>query len=404
MGKSMKTALSGRVRISVTGLFPERFLNLVAKRGLPVWEVRRTEEGGLILATTPAAFRRMRDPAFRAGMRVRILEKDGLPFVARRYRKRWGMALGMGLFLLIPLAFSRFLWDITLEGCEQLEPSRVLETLSELGLKRGTLLHRLDLDGLELQAALEIPELSFIAINLKGTTAQVQIRERVPVPQEQTPTELRDLVAAKDGQIERIEVYEGVAAVKRGDTVQKGDLLVSGAIPNAQVGVRYVSSDALVVARTWKTGVITAQRVATAQWPTGRRLLRYTLLVGDFSINFPRNGSISLSEYVTLYQEKPISLPGGIRLPVRLRTTAFCERVTVSRVQSDEELKRLCLDKLEEVTQTLEVEQVEQVDYDLTVEKDGARLTFEVTCLESITQPRSLALPEQEPAHGNVES
>ncbi|MBQ3390809.1 MAG: sporulation protein YqfD, partial [Clostridia bacterium] len=49
--------------------------------------------------------------------------------------------------------------------------ARVLETLSELGLKRGTLLHGLDLDGLELQAALEIPELSFIAINLKGTTA-----------------------------------------------------------------------------------------------------------------------------------------------------------------------------------------------------------------------------------------
>ena len=383
-----RSALSGRVTIQVTGFFLERFLNLTAKRGLPTWDVRRISETEMLLTTTPAAFRRMRDPAFRAGVRIRVHRKAGLPFTLRPYRRRKALRVGLVLFLLAPLAASQFLWSVTVEGCEKLEPALVLETLEELGVKQGAFLPKLDTDKIQLQASLELDELSFIAINIKGTTAQVQVRERVPVPEDRNPQEIRNLVAGKDGQIESLEIYEGIAMVARGDTVQKGDLLVSGAIPSEQVGTRYVASDARILARTWKTGVIEAPRVATAKWPTGRRELRHTLLLGDFSINLYWNSGISMAEYVTLYQEKYLTLPTDATLPIGLRTEALCEMTTVSRVQSDEELKELCLVKLQDVAASLKVEQVLDTAYDLSITKEGARMTFEITCLESIAQPQ----------------
>ena len=275
-----------------------------------------------------------------------------------------------------------------MEGCEQLEPSQVLEVLEGLGVKRGAFLPGLDTERIETQAALELDQLSFIAINLKGTTAQVQVRERVPVPDSRDPQEIRNLVASRDGQIEVLEVYEGVAMVSRGDTVQKGDLLVSGAIPSEQVGTRYVASDARILARTWKTGTIEAKRVATAQWPTGRQQMRHTLLIGDFSINLYWNSGISMAEYVTLYREKYFTLPWGVTLPIGLRTQALCETATISRVQSDEELEQLCLAKLQDVVDSLEVEQVLATTHSLEITGEGATMEFEVTCLESIAQPQ----------------
>ena len=213
-------------------------------------------------------------------------------------------------------------------------------------------------------------------------------RERVPVPDSRDPQEIRNLVASRDGQIEVLEVYEGIAMVSRGDTVQKGDLLVSGAIPSEQVGTRYVASDARILARTWKTGTIEAKRVATAQWPTGRQQMRHTLLIGDFSINLYWNSGISMDEYVTLYREKYFTLPWGVTLPIGLRTQALCETATVSRVQSDEELEQLCLAKLQDVVDSLEVEQVLETTHQLEITSEGASLRFEVTCLESIAQPQ----------------
>ena len=98
MREWFKSALSGRVTIRVTGFFLERFLNLTAKRGLPTWDVQRISETEMLLTTTPAAFRRMRDAAFRAGVRVKVAGKSGLPFWAAPLSSAKGPAARTGSF------------------------------------------------------------------------------------------------------------------------------------------------------------------------------------------------------------------------------------------------------------------------------------------------------------------
>ncbi|NLT58474.1 MAG: sporulation protein YqfD [Clostridiales bacterium] len=378
--------LRGTVELRVSGDFVERFLNLAARGNLPIWDLVRSGENEVRLTTTPAAFRRMRKAAFRAGVRIQVLHKRGLPFRFKRIKGRTALLLGGLLFFVTLYTAGQLLWDISVEGCEELDPDVVLETLAELGLRKGAWIRKLDLTDIELGAQLALQRLSFIAVNIKGTTAEVQVQERVLPPESLEPTGVRNLVASRDGQIERMEVYEGMAVVRRGDTVRQGDLLVTGTIQNELSGMRYVAADARILARTWKSGAIVAPRIEVTRHLTGKQVLRHSLLLPGFSIKLYVNSGISMADYVTLVRENDIELPFGIRLPVGVRTEAHCEQVTLSRTRSDEELERMCLAKLDQVVAALRVEQLLSVEHELALDGEGARLSFELTCLEDIVQ------------------
>ena len=82
--------LFGYVRFESGGGFPERFLNLCAQAHFPLWEV--TSRGGTMKAfTTVKCYKKFRSYARKAGVRLRVKERRGLPFLLRRYRKRIGI-------------------------------------------------------------------------------------------------------------------------------------------------------------------------------------------------------------------------------------------------------------------------------------------------------------------------
>lgn len=383
MKNGIRGGLFGTVTLRVTGSFVERFLNLVARRGLPVWDIVRAGESEVVLSTTPAGFRRMRQAAYRAGVRIQVQEKRGLPFRLQRVKHRNALFAGLLLFLLLTVASTQFLWDITLEGCEELEPRYVLEVLEGLGVKKGACIRGLALEDIHIQARLDIQELSFIAINIRGTTADIQVRERISTPELLSPTGVRDLVAAQDGQIERMEVYNGLAMVRVGDTVQKGDLLVSGAFTTTSDQLHTVAADARITLRTWKTGRIEAPRVAQTKQLTGKQVVRHALMLPGFSIKMYGNSGISMLDYVTLSKEQALRLPFGIELPIGLRTEVICEQITLTQLLSDEELAQRCLGKLDAVVSSLSVLEVLEVTHELELSGEGAGLWFEITCLEN---------------------
>ncbi|MBQ4039562.1 MAG: sporulation protein YqfD, partial [Oscillospiraceae bacterium] len=66
--------LRGYVRLKAHGGFPERFLNLCTNRGIPLWEVE-SRDGIMFANTTPDGYRKIRAPAKKSGMKVRISKK-----------------------------------------------------------------------------------------------------------------------------------------------------------------------------------------------------------------------------------------------------------------------------------------------------------------------------------------
>ena len=239
--------LFGSGRFQVWGNFPERFINICAHRGLPVWGVSRS--GGRFTACTRArSYRSLRPCAKKAGVRLRILRKRGLPFVLHRYRWRWGLAVGAVCFVALLMVLGNFIWTIDLRGHTTLDNRLLLENLAELGVRPGSYRPALDARDIERQMMLRVDKIGWIAVNLRGSAAHVQIKERVLPPaiiDNDTPT---NVVATADGQIIRMEVYSGQPLLKKGDTVMKGDVIVSGMVEEKDGDIQLVHARAKVMA------------------------------------------------------------------------------------------------------------------------------------------------------------
>ena len=84
--------LHGIVRLNMRGTSPERFLNLCTLAGLNVWQVKKEQEN-LLFYMEIRDFKRCAPLARKAGVRLHIVEKRGLPVFLWRNRKRKGWAL-----------------------------------------------------------------------------------------------------------------------------------------------------------------------------------------------------------------------------------------------------------------------------------------------------------------------
>jgi len=74
------------------------------------------------------------------------------------------------------------------------------------------------------------PELSDVTASLSGTTLKITIVERegpITAYDKSIPV---DIVADKDAKVDELVVYNGTGVAKQGQTVKKGDIIVSGTV------------------------------------------------------------------------------------------------------------------------------------------------------------------------------
>ena len=113
-------------------------------------------------------------------------------------------------------------------GNEAVSSEQIVQAVAESGIKRGANIKKIDLKSAEERTMVLLPGLSSISISNMGTTVVVEVkevREKLPVVD---PSQPCNLVAAKKGRITRVLALEGNAAVKVGEYVTEGQLLVTG--------------------------------------------------------------------------------------------------------------------------------------------------------------------------------
>ena len=118
----------------------------------------------------------------------------------------------------------------------------------------------LDRKAIAQRALRGLEELSWMSINLYGTRLEVVVREAVESPEIMDDEGFYDVSSEADGIITQVEPLAGEAAVQEGDTVARGEVLISGLISiqppqYSDQPVRYypVHARGRVYARTWRT-------------------------------------------------------------------------------------------------------------------------------------------------------
>lgn len=280
--------LKGILRIKLTGYSPERFLNLCNARNIPIWDLLYQEDG-YVFWMTLGGFLRVRPLVRKSQVRLRVLERAGLPFFLRRNRKRAGFAAGVCVCGISLYLLSLFIWDIQIEGNRRYTDEMITNYLQSAEITWGMLKSRVDCEGLEASLRDYFPEVTWAAARVSGTRLLISVKENEvlsSIPQkDETPC---NLVASRSGVIAEITVRQGKAQVKAGDAVEEGQVLVSGVIPiyddsEAVKNIRYVHADADITAYTQYAFSENFSRIYPAQAETGRKKWGVFLQIGRWS-------------------------------------------------------------------------------------------------------------------------
>ncbi len=242
--------LRGYVIIRADGYFTERFLNICMRRGIFLWDVKKMGDERICASISISDFKAIRQIAAKTRTRVRIIKRCGLPFFVHRYRKRKTVFLGILIFLFIIGYLSSHVVGIDVMGNERIAKEEVISGLREFGVYPGVKISRLDRRLIQNQMMTKLDDIAWIGVNIKGSKVYIEIKERLNTKIPINKDEPCNIIAKKDGVLRRLEVKEGQTVVKINDMVEKGDLLVSGAMDSEVSGIRYVHSFGEIYAGT----------------------------------------------------------------------------------------------------------------------------------------------------------
>jgi len=333
--------INGNVRFSVAGEFAERFVNLAARERIPLWDCKR--RSGTLNATTSAkSYRELRGIAKKTGVRLRIEEKYGAPFTRRKYRRRWGLLSGFGIFLTFLITMSLFIWNVDVTGLETIPESRVLQTLEELGVHPGSLRMSIDVRSAERRALLLMPELSWISINIEGSNVSVEISERRMPPIIVDAGAPCNLVASVEGQIVSINVFEGQALVQPGDAVAQGDILISGVTQDGAGNNLFRHARGEVRARIERQIILEIPLEQIRYVSTGE--IKNRGYIELFGMTLPLFLPTRLEGFYQIERSERDISPLGIPLPIRVHSRRYHmqreETVTITEQAAREQAAR----------------------------------------------------------------
>ncbi len=267
-------------------------------------------------------------------------QRLGFLHLIERYRNRKGLIVGFFLATALLILSSLFVWDITVEGADRIPEKRILDALSERGVQLGAFIPSVDTDIIEQMMILDVDGLSFVSVKRKGTVVRVEIREREKETEILDTESPSNMIAKMDGQIEALRVTGGVSAVKLGQTVRKGDLLVSGIIDSAALGYRLVRSRGEVLARTTLTYQVEIPYETTEKVYTGTFFTQKSVKIFSKTIKLFRKDSICFSSCDKIESERRLYLFGLIKLPIFITETDYAEYELVPKTITQKEALR----------------------------------------------------------------
>lgn len=381
---------TGYVKIEISGFGAEMLLNRAASVRIVMRRLcyKRRKITGFISVRD---FKKL--PALKrgTGTHISIIEKHGLPFVFRHYHGRIGLPIGAAVFIAVLLILPRFVWSVEFSGNRSVSDEQLLAACEQLGIRQGMLKSRLDPAVNAQRLLLKTQELSWAALNLEGSVLTVNVSE-VDSEKENDSAEPCDLRASADGTITKLDITAGEPAVRVGDTVRKGDILVSGIIENSD-STDFVRAAGIVTARTRREFSADGTYFQVVEKYTGKQKIQRVISV--FGIDIP----LFLGNAGGKYDENRSSCSlviNGRKLPLTYYELScrFKEQHKVS--YSEEKLKEQLADEIEKQVKNLQLENCRTVSESFEKTDNGLRLIRITDSTENIAAVERLLISGRE--------
>ncbi len=382
----------GETALRLTGASPEECLGRFASRRIAFRRAERVDDFTYTVRVHRRDAARAAREAERAQCTCEVIKKTGAAQLLSGLRYRAAIALALAAVIAALCILPQFIWTLDVVGCESLHEEQVLRALESIGVGFGTWGPSVDIQTVKNHMLYLLPELEWIAVNRSGGRATVLVHERVQKPEIVTRRGAGNIVAARTGIVTEMQVYSGDAVVKPGQTVLRGELLVTGCLERTN-GIHFTHAMAEVYARTWHEVAAVSPKERSVKRYTGEEKTQYALVLGHRRINFYANSGIPGAKCDKMTETIPLTLPGGETLPLTLLVITY-RAYEEAPAAADPDAARDALEAAAEayVTGSLVGGSITERRSDFT--DDGAlwRLDFVAECREQIAleQPSML--------------
>ena len=315
---------------------------------------------------------------------VKFSDEQGFLSFIRKNKHRLGLFLGFVFLIVAIFVSSKFVWCINVEGNKNLTYEDVINELNEAGFSIGSFVPKINYKELHNKILLTSDDISWISINITGNVANVTVKERLK-ENEYEKTEYSNIVAKSDGQIALISVIEGEKKISIGDTVKKGELLISGIIDSQSQGVRYVNAKGEVKAYVNKVIDIEIPYEANQKTFINNVYKQKSYKIFNkiifFSTKYRNYGDFC----DTIEKMEQVKLFNKICLPIYITTTYFYEYEYKNTAYTKEQAVDLAFKELREKMDA-ELQNSELISKNVRTSYDefGFYIHCELYCLEDI--------------------
>ncbi len=308
-----------------------------------------------------------------------VITGRGVPEQLKKLRRR-GVIVSLGLiFACLWLASGVLIWEFSVTGNSNVTDYEIIRVLNENGVNYGSVGFLVDSEKLSNAVLCEIPELSWFAVNVHGSRAEISVRERIPVPKIVDPNQQTSVYAAKSGLVTKVEVYDGTRLVSVGDQVEAGDVLVSG-ITESCTGVRSEHALARIYAQTAYEYTAEMPKNAWYKVYTGENKSRFGVsfcgrVFGYFGVGSGQYDRYEKYEAVEVF---------GAKLPIDIVTAEFYGYETQPSQLTTEECAEILKTELSSRLRAENTGDLLWYDFEICDNGDTVSVTLKAHCYERI--------------------
>ena len=369
----------GGVNFECETVDTEKCINLLHRNGILAKRMKRQEEKFSFFIRL-SKYKKVRSLLDKSGIKVYSIRGEGLPFLLMRYKKRYGVVVGAIIFCCILWISKNYVWQITFSGNDDIPDSVIENQLLEVGFGVGTYIPKVDYYSLCNSFLQRSDDFSFISVNMEGTTAKVELRERKK-RNEEDGYFASNLVAKYSGQIESMTVYSGKTVVEKESVVKEGDLLVSGFFEKTY-GFDMVRSTGSVYAYVTREFEVYVPFEKTVKTYTNNRQTKNVITFFGRDIKLYSNIKNSFEKYDEVVDRERLVLFDKVRLPFVVTKTSRLEYIEDTVVLDEKEAQKEAEKQLSKIlSKELENADVLERTVNESVTDERYKLSCKVYCI-----------------------
>ncbi len=310
-------SFAGMVRLRISTASVANLITKINNAGIDLIDVVSTDDLTIEATVLRKDIYSLKEIAEKNGETVKTVNKTGLYWIGQHIKQRKLLILVIALIMLLTVFLPTRILFVRVEGNAQIPSNYIIEVADSSGVTFGASRREVRSEKIKNMLLEKIPELQWTGINTYGCVAVISVRERSITNTIDKPGNVCNIIASQDGIIEQCTVLRGSSMCKVGQSVNKGQVLISGYIDCGRY-IKAVKAEAEVYARTLRKlkAITPTERCVRGNVTESKTL--YSLLFGKKLIKLSQDSGISPSGCVKMYETRYLTLPGGFRLPLAL--------------------------------------------------------------------------------------